>query len=109
MLVAYHINLNGADNVRAVREPSFDRLRCGDEVKFESNDSKIAIRFGNTSPFAEPELRPHMIFDIGNGNGKGPFRVVNVGTHHFDCGFRTPANGEFSCFGGRGGEILVDP
>lgn len=103
MLVTYHIKiLDRGGNAEVTATPAGAQLKKGrDTVKFTSNDSRTVIQYGATSPFAESEVGPNTMFEIGSGSGKGPFLAVTAGKdHHFDCGFRNLADsGKFSPWG----------
>ena len=97
-LITYHIEVNGGTAL-VTPDPGVLTKKDHDEAMFTSNDETTVIQYRDTSPFAEAEIGPKKPLHIGKGNGK-KYRGVNVGRHHFDCGFRNPAaGGSFSPWG----------
>src|SRR5262249_34727011 len=95
------VDFNGNASVTA--SPTVAHLRKDrDSVTFVSNDRRTVIRYAATSPFAEPEIGRGVLLKLDRK--RGPFKCVNVGNHHFDCGFINPEHGTFQLWGGTGGD-----
>jgi hypothetical protein len=84
--VEYVIHVDSNSNAVLTANPAVAHLRKDmDSVTFSSNDARTVIKYGATSPFAEPEIGPGILLRLDRK--KGPFKCRNVGNHHFDCGF----------------------
>jgi hypothetical protein len=80
--VEYKVNVDKNGNAKITG--GSDKIRLGlDSVKYASNDKRTAIVFVKSSPFQE--VSPGEILHLDAP--KGPFKYVNKGKHHFDCGY----------------------
>ena len=105
--IVYNIRVDSDDNVTVTTKPPAPSFKLGkDSVRFKSNDPAAAIQYVGTSPFSDPAVKAGKLLKLGP-SGKGPFKIVNPGKHHFVCG--RFASGKFSSWGGGGGDTPVEP
>src|SRR5262249_42307135 len=78
-------------------------IKAQDKVRFTSNRDDTEIVYVVDSPFDTTSVPARVRFKIGRG--KGPFKCVLKGIHHFDCG--RDLGGQFSPWAPPPGEPRV--